>query len=144
VDGEQVTWTNNTSIDQWRKLGVAPLQGEAIATVHDGKIVAFSVALTPESMQRLQQAMANAPAMPNTGAGGTSDPAIPDSELGNGIFTYSVVAAGHHLLGMRECEQDDCAVVSIGNVAGRMRGTQTVDRQPLASTDRRLAPSFTR
>jgi limonene-1,2-epoxide hydrolase len=72
VDGERVTWTNNTSVDPWRKLGIAPLQGLGDATVHDGRIVSLTITLTPDSMQKLQAALGSAPSLPNTGAGGTA------------------------------------------------------------------------
>ncbi len=42
VAGERVTWINNTSIDPWRNLGIAPLQGQGDATVHGGKIVSLA------------------------------------------------------------------------------------------------------
>ncbi len=58
VVGEWVMWTNNTSVDPWRKLGIAPLQGQGDVTVHDGKIVSLTITLTPASMAILQRAMA--------------------------------------------------------------------------------------
>jgi hypothetical protein len=61
VVGERVTWTNNTSVDPWRKLGIAPLQGQGDATVHGGKIVSLTITLTPDSMAKLQRAVASSP-----------------------------------------------------------------------------------
>lgn len=72
VAGERVTWINNTSIDPWRTLGIAPLQGQGNATVQGGKIVSLAIALTPDSMAKLQAAMASAApsGAPRTGGGG--------------------------------------------------------------------------
>ncbi len=74
VVGERVTWINNTSIDPWRNLGIAPLQGQGDAIVHDGKIVSLTITLTPDSMAKLQRAIAamtpNGP--PRTGGGGAA------------------------------------------------------------------------
>ncbi len=72
VAGERVTWINNTSIDPWRNLGIAPLQGQGDATVHGGKIVSLTITLTPDSMAKLQRALAatTPSAPPRTGEGG--------------------------------------------------------------------------
>lgn len=72
VVGERVTWINNTAIDPWRKLGIAPLQGQGDATVHGGKIVSLTITLTPDSLAKLQGAAAAAPPSgpPRTGGGG--------------------------------------------------------------------------
>jgi hypothetical protein len=72
VVGERVTWTNNTAVDPWRKLGIAPLQGQGDATVHDGKITSLSIILTPDSLAKLQRAAAAATPSgpPRTGGGG--------------------------------------------------------------------------
>jgi len=71
VAGERVTWINNTSIDPWRKLGIAPLQGQGDATVHGGKIVSLTITLTPDSLATLQRAMAAAtPSGPPRAGGG--------------------------------------------------------------------------
>jgi hypothetical protein len=72
VAGERVTWINNTAIDPWRTLGIAPLQGQGDATVHDGKIVSLSITLTSDSLAKLQRAVAAATPSgpPRTGGGG--------------------------------------------------------------------------
>jgi hypothetical protein len=95
VDGERVTWTNNTSIDPWRKLGIAPLQGQGDATVRDGQIVSLTIALTPDSMQKLQAALGSAPSLPNTGAGGTAA----TSNGANWTLLAALAAAGLFALG---------------------------------------------
>ena len=71
VVGERVTWLNNTSIDPWRTLGIAPLQGQGDATVRGGKIASLTITLTPESMAKLQRAATPAipSAAPRTGGG---------------------------------------------------------------------------
>jgi len=72
VIGERVTWINNTAVDPWRKLGIAPLQGQGDATVQGGKIVSLTITLTPDSMAKLQRALAatTPSAPPRTGEGG--------------------------------------------------------------------------
>jgi hypothetical protein len=74
VVGERVTWINNTSIDPWRTLGIASLQGQGGATVHDGKITSLSITLTPDSLAKLQRAAAAATPSgpPRTGGGGAA------------------------------------------------------------------------
>ena len=71
VVGERVTWLNNTAIDPWRTLGIAPLQGQGDATVRADKIVSLTITLTPESMAKLQRAATPAipSAAPRTGGG---------------------------------------------------------------------------
>ncbi len=71
VVGERVTWINNTAIDPWRNLGIAPLQGQGDATVHGGKIVSLTITLTPDSLAKLQRAVAaSLPSGPPRAGGG--------------------------------------------------------------------------
>ena len=60
VEGDKVTWLARISIDDWRKLGVAPLEFDTEATVRDGKIEALTATITPQAMERLLGALSKA------------------------------------------------------------------------------------
>lgn len=64
VDGDNVAWSSKISIDDWRGLGVAPLDLTSEGIVQDGKIKSYTVTLSEESSAKLQAAMA---ALPETG-----------------------------------------------------------------------------
>jgi ketosteroid isomerase-like protein len=74
VTGDTETHTAQVSTDDWRGLGVAPLEARAEVVVRGGRITSFTVAYTPESLAKLQAAQArSAPAqlpraLPQTGA----------------------------------------------------------------------------
>lgn len=55
--------------DDWRRLGVAPLDATAEVLVQNGKITAFTVAYTADSLARLRaaQAAATPPQVPRAG-----------------------------------------------------------------------------
>src|SRR5262249_38396551 len=71
VSGNQVTSRGKVWLNDWRQLGIAPLESIAMATVQNGKISSLSATLTPDSAARLQAAQARplaAPAqLPRTG-----------------------------------------------------------------------------
>lgn len=66
VAGEQVTWTNDTGLDVFRRAGIASFISRGEATVRGGKIVAITITIPPEELARLQAAMAAQPAVPPT------------------------------------------------------------------------------
>jgi limonene-1,2-epoxide hydrolase len=68
--GSLVTSQGKVWLDEWRTLGIAPLDSIAEATVQGGKISSLRAVLTPESAARLQAAQSRAPApaqLPQTG-----------------------------------------------------------------------------
>jgi LPXTG-motif cell wall-anchored protein len=79
VAGERVISRGKVWLDEWRQLGIAPLESIAEAVVRDGKIVSLMGSFTPESAAKLQAAMAAAQrppvqaprALPRTGEAGT-------------------------------------------------------------------------
>ena len=71
IDGDRMTWSNKVSIDDWRALGIAPLDYTGEGTVQDGKIKSYTETMTPQSLAKLQAAMAQQ--LPETGAGRPTD-----------------------------------------------------------------------
>ncbi len=57
VAGDTVNWAGKVSYDEWRKLGVAPLETLTEAVVQGGKIRTLSAEFTPEAAERLQAAL---------------------------------------------------------------------------------------
>lgn len=103
VSGERVTSRGMVWLDDWRTLGIAPLESIADAVVRNGKIASISATLTPEAARKLQAAQASAgptaaapPAqaprgLPNTGGG----PALPIAAAGlAGLVALGLVALG--------------------------------------------------
>jgi len=64
VVGNNVTWVVEISLDEYRRLGVAPLEADANAVVQEGKISSLTIALTSESTNRLSLAYAQNRASP--------------------------------------------------------------------------------
>ena len=58
VSGNNVSWPVGFSADQYRKLGIAPLETNVNATVDNGKFSSLSIGLTLESIRKLSLAMA--------------------------------------------------------------------------------------
>ena len=58
ISGDKVTWSVQASNDAWRQLGIDRLLNTNEAIVRGGKITSVTVGLTPESVARLQAAMA--------------------------------------------------------------------------------------
>jgi len=54
--GNNVTWSLDVSVDEYRRLGVAPLSANANAIVEEGKIRLLNIALSVESMSKLAAA----------------------------------------------------------------------------------------
>ena len=52
-----VRWDETIAVDFFRNLGLEQLEGSCEIVVHDGKITAFTLALSADSVERLQQAM---------------------------------------------------------------------------------------
>lgn len=75
IDGDRMTWSNKVSIDNWRALGIAPLDYTGEGTVQDGKIKSYTETMTPESLAKLQAAMAQQ--LPETGVGPHPDATLP-------------------------------------------------------------------
>jgi hypothetical protein len=69
VNGNTETHMAKVSRDDWRKLGIAPLDATAEVVVENGKITSFNVAYTQESLAALKaaQAKAQAQALPRAG-----------------------------------------------------------------------------
>src|SRR5207249_9591443 len=53
VAGNQVTSKGKVWLNDWRQLGIAPLESIAVATVEGGKISSLSATLTADSAARL-------------------------------------------------------------------------------------------
>ncbi len=64
VAADTVTTRGRASLDDWRRLGVAPLEVVAEVVVRTGKIRTLSAALTPAAAARLQAAQARVAATP--------------------------------------------------------------------------------
>jgi hypothetical protein len=85
VTGERVTWLSRIAIDEWRGLGVAPLETRVEAVVRGGKIASINYTFTPEAATRLRAAQARAStapaqvpsALPRTGQAPTSAVPLP-------------------------------------------------------------------
>lgn len=61
VDGDNVTWLSKASIDDWRALGVAPLDFTSEGVVQDGLVKSYTVTMTEDSLARLGAALATLP-----------------------------------------------------------------------------------
>lgn len=88
VDGNWVTWTGKISLDPWRRLGVAPLDGQWEMTVEAGRIKFFRFSLTPDSTAKLQAAM----------TGQTTSQTLPTTGSARLPFTWLLIG-GLSLLG---------------------------------------------
>jgi hypothetical protein len=64
VVGNKATWTTKACADPFRALGICPLEYHAEAVFEGGKIKSYTDTMTPESLEKLQAAMA---ALPVTG-----------------------------------------------------------------------------
>jgi protease I len=58
VTGDKITYTSTFSTDTYRKLGVAPLVTAEEVVFEKGKIKSQTITVTPESLAKLQAAMA--------------------------------------------------------------------------------------
>jgi len=64
VSGNKVSWAVQVSVDEYRRLGVAPLEADVNATVENGKFSSLSIELTPQSVEKLSDAYATNRASP--------------------------------------------------------------------------------
>jgi len=64
VSGNNVSWTAQVSVDEYRRLGVAPLEADFNATVENGKFSSLSIELTAQSIVKLSEAYATNRASP--------------------------------------------------------------------------------
>ena len=62
--GDKVTWSNKVWTDDFRALGIAPVEFTAEGTVQGGKIKSYTEKMTAESLAKFQAAMA---ALPQSG-----------------------------------------------------------------------------
>jgi len=58
VSGNNVSWRVDVSVDEYRMLGVSPLEANLRATVENGKFSSLSIELTVESARKLSGALA--------------------------------------------------------------------------------------
>ena len=58
VSGNNVSWGVQVSLDEYRSLGIAPLEANVSATVENGKFNSLSIELTVESTRKLSVALA--------------------------------------------------------------------------------------
>lgn len=58
VSGNNVSWAVEISVDEYRRLGVAPLEANVNATIENSKFTSFSIELTAESTEKLSLAYA--------------------------------------------------------------------------------------
>ena len=64
VAGDKITYTCTFSTDSYKKLGVAPIVAVEDAVFEGGKIKSKTITVTPESLAKIQAAMAAAQAKP--------------------------------------------------------------------------------
>jgi hypothetical protein len=62
--GNNVTWTLEVTVDEYRRLAVAPLDANASAVIQDEKITSLTIVLTGESTSKLAVAYARNRASP--------------------------------------------------------------------------------
>jgi ketosteroid isomerase-like protein len=53
---DKVTWRSAVSHDDWRALGVNPAEVSSVASVEGGRITAFTVTFSPETVKRFEAA----------------------------------------------------------------------------------------
>lgn len=58
VSGDTVTWRTVVTEDELRQMGIDDFEVTAEATVQNGKITSFTVTPTPETLSKVQAAMA--------------------------------------------------------------------------------------
>lgn len=58
ASGNEVTWDSILSLDRLTAMGVAMAQAEGHAVVEGSRIDSFTLTLTPETVSRIEQAMA--------------------------------------------------------------------------------------
>jgi hypothetical protein len=64
VTDDNVSWTLGVTVNEYRRLDVAPLVATAQATIHNGKIDSLTVKLTPDSLTKLTLAYASSQRSP--------------------------------------------------------------------------------
>jgi hypothetical protein len=64
VSDDNVSWAVQVSVDEYRRLGVAPLEANVNATVESGKFSSVSIELIAESTEKLSEAYASNRASP--------------------------------------------------------------------------------
>ena len=97
VVGDKITLTGTLSTDTYRKLGVAPIVIEEEAVIVGGKIKSETMTVTPESLAKIQAAMAaQAKAAPPTAIPPTSVPTpTPSGTLGTGSIRIGDVSRSY-------------------------------------------------
>ena len=70
ASGDQVSFISAATTDDFRRMGVAPVDFRIEGTVREGKIQRWIVSLTPESAARLQAAQAASQPQPQPKPGG--------------------------------------------------------------------------
>ena len=70
VSGNKVTYKTKVTLDDWKKLNVAPLEADAVALVADGKVSSLTLTLTADADAKLKEAVASAAPAKKGGKGG--------------------------------------------------------------------------
>jgi hypothetical protein len=82
VTGDNVSWTLQVTVNEYRRLNIAPLVANAQATVHNGKIDTLTIQLTQDSMTKLSIAYSSSQRTPYSALA---------AGLSLGIITFSLV-----------------------------------------------------
>jgi len=82
IVADNVTWSLDVSVDEYRRLNVAPLLANAQATIHEGKIEILTIGLDQESTRKLALGYAASERTPY---------AILASGIGFGMFILGLV-----------------------------------------------------
>ncbi|MCI0478909.1 MAG: nuclear transport factor 2 family protein, partial [Anaerolineales bacterium] len=88
VGGDKVTYTVTFSTDTYRKMGIAPLVVTEEAVIVGGKIKSHAITVTPESLAKIQTAMAAAQAKAATPT------AIPSTPAPSGTIQGETIRVG--------------------------------------------------
>jgi uncharacterized protein (TIGR02246 family) len=90
VAGATETHTALVSTEDWKRLGIAPLEATAEVVVRDGKIASFAVTYTPASLAKLRAATARAAPAQLPRSGGPTTPLGAAAGLGAGLTLLGV------------------------------------------------------
>lgn len=82
VTGDNVSWILEVTVNEYRRLNVAPLVATAQATIHKGKIDSLTVKLTPDSLTKLSLAYSSSQRGPYS---------ILATGLSLGVITFGLV-----------------------------------------------------
>jgi hypothetical protein len=82
VTGDNVSWTLEVTVNEFRRLDIGPLVATAQATIHNGRIDSLTIKLTPDSLTKLSLAYSSSQRAPYS---------VLAAGLSLGVITFGLV-----------------------------------------------------